>query len=440
MSHAPSPTLHVRRAAACAAAIGLACVAQLGCGTAGAGERLIEGIEPPSSVVLRWGAASCEMRSEAGLHSMHCATPGRGEPIFVTTATPYSPPIDLRDRFVKVWVRVSDVRRLAGMELRLSSDDFATSYFAFRIPLYRDPEFNVLQDETWTVLTLSFGSARVVGTPDRSRIDAIGWYVQDGGDGALDASWAGLAAVDVVGKGVVSFTFDDGTSDHLTTCAAELARAGYRGTAYVIPDMVGHEGFLSLDDLETLRDRYRWEIAAHHTTPLTELPPDRIEPAILAIQRYLAEHGFADGGAHFAFPLGKIRPGPVMEQARKHFATSRLAGSGPETIPPADPHKLRVFNVVRTTEPRAVAEAARLAVESGDWLILMLHRVRSPQQSDLDYAPEKLREIVDLLAAQGAPVRPLGEVWAEIPHRGEPWHAGPPRWLTPDRGSSHAAR
>jgi peptidoglycan/xylan/chitin deacetylase (PgdA/CDA1 family) len=409
----------------CAQAVGAPMLG--GCSAADAGERTIEAAHPQSAIALRWGAAECAPQTESGRGIVRCVTHGKGEPVFVASARPLPVPLDLERRFIRVWIKVADVSKLSGMELRLSSDGFDTSFFAIRVPLYEDPEFNVIKSGEWTPYTLSFASARVHGTPDRREINAIGWYVQDTGQGPLTVAWSSHAAVAADGPGVVSFTFDDGTLDHLTLCAPELARAGYRGTAYVIPDMVGHTGFLSLDDLATLRDRYAWEVAAHHTLPLTDLAPEQLEPLVLDIRRYLGDHGFGEHAGHFAFPLGKHRPGPVMEIARRHFATARIAGAGPETLPPADLHALRVYNIVRATEPGAVAEAARLAVANGDWLILMLHRVREPQQSELDYAPRKLREILDLLKAASLPVQPLGEVFET---RVAPASARPPERAT----------
>ncbi len=143
----------------------------------------------------------------------------------------FGSPQDLRGRFVEVWLRVRDVDRLGGLELRLSSDDFAESFFAFELPIFSDRYFNLIQGDQWIRLTLSFGSARVVGSPDRGAIDAAGWFLRDDGNGAVQFAWSDLSSHATAKDGRLSLTFDDGLSAHYAIAATEMQRFGFRGTA-----------------------------------------------------------------------------------------------------------------------------------------------------------------------------------------------------------------
>ncbi len=382
---------------------------------AAAPERMwLDDLQRPGSVVLRWGPARCWPEQQEVLSSLRCLSMGGAEPFFVATQRPPERPWDLSGKFLKVWIRVDEMRQLAAFELRLSSDNFESNYFAFTLPLFGDLDFNFVQDATWAEYTVSFASARVEGKPDRKRINSIGWLVRDRGEGAVDVSIAGVATQPSPRAGALSITFDDGVEDQWL--AAEiLAEHRLRGTAYIIPRLIGSVGFLGLDQLHEMHDRFGWEIAGHHGTPLTEMTPRQLDRALLGVRRYLEAHGFESGAHHFAYPLGKIDRGDSLRIARRVFATGRLAGSGPETLPPADPHKLRVLNVLNTTPPDEIVKRAQQAIQEGAWLILMFHKLRAPATDALEYEPDQFRELARKLAAAGIRSETIQEVWERMP-------------------------
>jgi peptidoglycan/xylan/chitin deacetylase (PgdA/CDA1 family) len=397
------------------AASAVLCAALLSLPPAGAvfaDEVLVEGLEGGRKFAPMWPGGTVEQGSEAGMPWVRVVTDGASGPTFVSNVRPYTPAVDARGRFVKVRVKVDDTTKLGGMEFRLSSDRFSDGYFAFASTMYDDPDFNVLRDGVWTTFTFSFGEARVEGKPDRGAINAIGWYVADkGGEEPVTAWWGGLSLVDEPSEGVVSFTFDDGWAEH-HLAAQLMAEHGFRGTAYVIPDSIGQHGYMTLHQLVDLQERYGWDVAAHHATPFTEMRPDELESAILGVQHFLVENRFPRGAAHLAYPLGKQNTSLVRPLVRKHFATARLASDGPETLPPADPHLLRVFNVTDATRPEEVGAAARRALENKEWLILMFHHLVEGEPSNaLEYGLDDFRQLLEQVAAAGIRVMSLARVW-----------------------------
>jgi hypothetical protein len=367
------------------------------------------GARPP---VDRWHAASCERQNSATFHWISCTTRGDGDPALLANPVAYDPPLDLTGKLVKIRIKTSDLSRLGGIELRLTSDDFRSSYFAFGVPLFSDGDFNLLRSDVWVSLSFSLGSARVVGAPDRTAIDGVGLYFADNGKAPVRVAWAGLSAVDHPSEGFLSFTFDDGTRSHWEIAAPEMARFGFRGTAYVMPDQIGQTEYLTLGEIRELRDRYRWDVAAHHAIPFTDFTSTDLESTILGVQRYLREQGFEEGAAHLAYPLGRQDPEVVRPLVRKHFATARLAGAGPETIPPADPHLLRAVNVLDTTTAEELGEIARRARDHGEWAILMFHHLRESTATPLDYSVERFRRALERIDESGVRVLPVSEVWA----------------------------
>jgi peptidoglycan/xylan/chitin deacetylase (PgdA/CDA1 family) len=323
---------------------------------------------------------------------LSCTTPGDGTPVVAVNSQPYEPPLDLSNRFLKVRLRVDKVMRLSDMEFHLFSDTERTQAFVLRIPLLADEWANLLQDDEWATVTLSLGTARRTGDPDRSRIREIAWLVADRGSpdslAPVRADWSELAAVDAT-RGIVTLTFDDGYEVHRSVAAPLMAQYGLRGTAYVMPDQVGAPGYMELTQLHELQDRYGWDVAAHYLDSFTGMGSAVLEAVLLETRGFLQREGF-EGAEHLAYPLGKYDVRTVLPLVQRYFATARLASAGPETLPPGDPYRLRAVNVLPTTEPEEILEAALRADINGEWLILMFHfLVESPAHE----------------------VRPLSEVW-----------------------------
>jgi hypothetical protein len=175
-----------------------------------------------------------------------------------------------------------------------------------------------------------------------------------------------------------------------------------------------------------------WEIAAHHETPLTDFEPAALDAELRQIQSYLVGIGFAPGALHFAYPNGKQEPRRVRPEVRRVFETARLAGSGPETLPPADPSLLRAINVINGTPPEQVGGWARRAREHHEWLILMMHRLPEKPVETTDYAVGSFAKLLDEVSKSGVRVAPVLEVWKEC-------CAAPGRAFEAEQAVAHAA-
>jgi len=399
-----------------ARALALALVTALLASASFAAETLVEDLSGRNRFAPLWPGGTFELSSDSGFTFARIITDGQAGSTFVSNVRPYNPTIDATGKFIKVRIKVDDVSKLAGMEFRLSSDRFATSYYAFSFPIYDDADFNVVRDGVWTTLTFPFGGAQVEGKPDRAHLDSIGWYVADKGNGApITAWWGGLSLVEEPAEGVVTITFDDGYDENLV--AAEImSKHGMKGTAYIIPDAIGQKGYLTQHQLVDMQLRYGWDIAAHALTPFTELRPDELENVILGVQQYLVENEFGSGAVHLAYPLGRQNTALVRPLVRKHFATARVASMGPETLPPADPHLLRVMNVTNDVKPDDVVAAAKRARDDKEWLILMFHYLVDKPSNSLEYSTADFQKLVDGIAKTQIKVMPMTQVWAACGH------------------------
>ncbi|MCR9205634.1 MAG: hypothetical protein NXH75_13705, partial [Halobacteriovoraceae bacterium] len=83
----------------------------------------------------------------------------------------FSPEISFREKFLKVVFKVSDLSKLSGIELRLSSEESGyENFYAVPIPLFTDKDFNTIQSDAWVTYTFTMGEARVHGEPDIDNI------------------------------------------------------------------------------------------------------------------------------------------------------------------------------------------------------------------------------------------------------------------------------
>lgn len=386
--------------------------------------------DPATQPVTKvWAEGALAPRNEAGRPMLALTTNGKANPTLVALQG-LDPVVDARGRFVQAVIRVRGIEHLAGIEVRFSSDAMQSSWLSLPVLLYGDPEYNFVQEDTWASITLSFGTAVASGKPDRGRIDSVGIMVTDDGKGTVEVDLAGIALVDAPKQGVVSFTFDDGYKEHLAA-ARLLAEHAWSGTAYVIPQLIGQgPSYLTEADVAELR-KIGFDVAAHDDPPLTQVPAAELEPRMHGIQEWLVKHGFPEGAGHLAYPLGKQEPKRVRPTIARLFTTARIAGGGPETIPPADPHLLRAVNVMNTTTPEEVGAWARRAREEGEWLLLMFHWLPEKAEKGTDYSMADFRRAIDAVAKANVRVAPVSEVWREVAPAVADWSAFPPQATHP---------
>jgi peptidoglycan/xylan/chitin deacetylase (PgdA/CDA1 family) len=388
-----------------AVTLGVCCLAAV----ARAADTWIDANPAAGSMRMAWKEGSLEPQREGERPYLRIATDGKGNPNQIVSATPIAAPVDARGRFVKVMLRVRDFESLAHVEVRLGSGGMKQDWFAFPVELFADHDYNFLQEGEWTPITLSFGEAQAEGKPDRGKIDSFAIVVRDQGKRPTAVDFGGWALVDGPKQGVVSFTFDDGWEDDLKA-ARMLAAHQMRATAYIIPNAVGRPHYMDLGGIQSLA-QMGWEIASHHETPLTDFEPAALDAELRKIQSYLVSIGHAPGALHFAYPNGRQEPRRIRPEVRRVFDTARLAGGGPETIPPADPSLLRAVHVIKGTPPEEVGRWAQRARDQHEWLILMMHRIPEKPVELTDYAEADFAKLLDAVAKSGVHVAPVLEVW-----------------------------
>ena len=403
--------------------IGAAC-ALLVFGFARSGPDADPEASPLISLSKSWGPGKVREPSDPHYRDWRrVETDGRGHPDFMAAPVDAHPPFQ---DFISFDIRLNKLAHFSGIELRLGDRRFE-NYYAFAIPFYADPPFNIIQDGHWQRYTFGPSHASTVGTPHKGPLEYLGVYLQDNQRGPLIVDIANLRFLrPALDRGIVSITFDDGYDDHFW--AATIMHAyGLRGTAYVMPRQIGQPGYLTLEQLKQMQTEYGWGISAHHQTPLTDFPPAQLDAELKYTVDYLNRQGFSESAGHIAYPLGRQNREAVLRAVSQYFKTARLAGGGAETFPPADRYLIRAYNVHRALAPAKVALDIQKAVNAGQWIILMFHYLVEDPTNDYGYARDAFEEVVRHVADLDLTVMPMHEAAATI-------------WPKPPQAATSASR
>lgn len=311
----------------------------------------------------------------------------------------------LTGKYLKVWVKVSSVKDLAELWFLLSSDAF-TNFYTFK--LSNDKSF--LKDNTWQEYTFSFGDAVVTGTPNRGAITKIRVRGKDQNSNAIDIKFNGISAIPERSAGVVSVCFDDGLDSLYTKARPYMDKYGFKGTAYIIPELVDTNGYSTLDQLKTMQ-KTGWEIAAHHDGQLEETNLHDLQDVIRFKKQWMLDNGF-NGVDNYAYSNGRFTQSQLHNIYRKWFRTCRSIVEGnTETYPPADTHRLRILNITNVDTTVTVNNRITQAVNNKEWLIMVFHGIADTvTDSSTQTSTTNFQTHMDNLNTSGIRVMPVGAV------------------------------
>lgn len=327
------------------------------------------------------------------------------------TKTSISPTYDFSASYVTLTLKVSNPSALSELWLYLSSDNLSSAYYAFKLT----DDISQLKADTWTTLTLSFGEATTTGSPDRSAINCVRFRATDDASEAVTININKIGSFSEASSGYVSIVFDDGRDSTFTQGKKKMSEYGFAGTAYIIPDYIGETNYMTLANLKELQNVHGWDISAHHQTNLTTLSTEAdVEQTIIGVKKYLYDNGFHKGANHFAYPNGAYDETTVLPVIRRYFNTARTISDYAETLPPYDPHKLRVMLVINTTTTSAISTAVTRAINNKEWLILVFHQIVTTADDSTEYSITNFGTVIDNLASSGATVLPVSAVYNKL--------------------------
>lgn len=353
----------------------------------------------------KWSGSYSQVQGESFFRAR---VQGNDHPSYIEKV--FEPAISFKEKFVKVKLRVSDLSKLFGIELRLSSEaEGYSNFFAIPVPLFTDVDFNTVQTNSWVTYTFTMGEARVHGTPDINSIVRLGFYL---GGQEVDIDFKLIELDETFPQSIVTFTFDDGYDDNYVA-AKIMAKYNFAGTAYLMPRQINLKNYVTQDQVTELGNVLGWDISSHHKIPIVDFSYEELEAEIEYTKDFLIPFGSKNQARHFAYPLGKQNRKTTLPLIRRMFDTARIAGGGAETLPPADWHMLRTFNVQPHLSPQDLINRVRSAAEHGEWLILMFHYITDEENpsSNLAYNKDKFDEFCRLLDQEGSLVLTVNDVY-----------------------------
>jgi peptidoglycan/xylan/chitin deacetylase (PgdA/CDA1 family) len=284
---------------------------------------------------------------------------------------------------------ITHISNTQGVRIYLFSGGGSSNYNYWKFQLGSDSYPN-FQEGQWIYLTLNWGDVTGTGGSfDRTNITGVQFNFADDNTGQqvkmhVNGLWTIEDGSNRYPAGVLTLHFDDGWRQQYEVARPILDAAGIVATAYPITNLINTTPYMSLTQLQELRDYNGWEIGAHsyndvdHATGFAGLTSAQLEQDLMGIKSWAARNGLT-GYNNLAYPLGSYNAS-VIAVARKYFHASRtINGSTNETIPPAHPMRIRsqtaVSELAGGTSPSQVNTMVNKAVTNKQWINLTFHKI-----------------------------------------------------------------
>lgn len=224
-------------------------------------------------------------------------------------------------------------------------------------------------------------------------------------------------AQQIIGKTVITFTFDDAYEDQWLYAAPLMQAHKFTGTYYVITsnDDDGFKCCMSWRQLDTLLAQGN-DIGSHtitHPNNLTTLTTAQLKKEICGSRQDLISHGIPDPQS-FAYPDG-IYNATVRSMVQQCGFNNARQGGGisagnttpappyAETVPPRDPYALRTIAVDGSADEKLAdlqSYVNAAAANGGGWLPITFHDVCDAKAADFSDCMSKYGSIQDTVFGQ----------------------------------------
>ncbi len=352
-----------------------------------------------------------------GKQSLKITTNGDGEEVIIRKDN-ILPKIDFDERFLKTWIKISDVKKISGLKISISGDNFDSFKTYWIHKNNTSPSAINFRNNQWNPLTISLTQTDH-NAVNISSIDSVSISLADKSTGSVSVWFDELSLGKNYDKGILTFTFDDAPDTQYTNALPILAKYDFSATSYVPTNWIDKSDRLSTDELKELQDVYGWDVSAHtlnHIDLSNSKYEDQFEKELYQSKQFLLDNGFKKGADHFAYPFGTFDNDFSMQLVKKYYKTARGVIGDTETLPVADQYRLRVMYISNFTEPIDVSKRVQDAIENGDWLILVFHGIVESNANDrhATYLMSNFEQIVDDIYNKGIQVMTISEVYNKI--------------------------
>lgn len=209
-------------------------------------------------------------------------------------------------------------------------------------------------------------------------------------------------------EGVVTIAFDDSRSDVYDYAFDELQERGLTATVYVIPELIGEDGFMTQQQLYELH-RAGWEIGAHGEHPLIWLSDEELTRHFRYASQWLTASGFGNR-LGYAYPNGLVNE-RVMERAADWFVTGRTIHAHTNVLGHASRYRLGAVSVYPELAQEVLEDMIAGASAHGEWLIIVFHLFSDNPVEATQFEPARFAALLDYLQETGTTVLTAREAW-----------------------------
>lgn len=324
--------------------------------------------------------------------------------------------ISIAGKRFRVRFKVNEISSGARLLMYLSSDTSFSTYVTFSLfdSTIDDLRRSVKLGE-WTEMSLPWCACNNISKLDSiTNVDTIRFkFHVDGGTATGDAN-VQMITVEDMGepKGILSFTFDDGSASVLTDAAKILGARGITGTAYIIPSAVGqHGGYMTEEQVISLKTDYGWDIESHANTEVADLTESEMAADFASTKKWIQDRGLGRGD-HYAY-AGGTHNALIEKVVKRYFASARTIDSTVsifETNPGfiCNPYRLSARSGVTAENVAAIKSWIDEAVKYGGWLILVFHHIGTTNTS-MYCTAEALAEIADYAISSGIEIKTVAD-------------------------------
>lgn len=230
-----------------------------------------------------------------------------------------------------------------------------------------------------------------------------------------DVSLNKLADGTFSGGGIVSLSFDDGTSSFYQNALPELLSHNFLASENIVNDWIGQPGYMTASQISEI-NKDGIQIGSHSLTHpyLTSLSDSDLQNEVSGSKSTFLSLGFTPIST-FIYPYGDFdgRVENVVMSAGYYGARATDLGFNTRN---SDPYALRTENVESNTTLAQVKTWIDEAAQNKTWLILAFHDVSDTPVDIYTITPAILQGILDYLTQTNAHVATTEYVLNNLMH------------------------
>lgn len=339
--------------------------------------------------------------SEEWAQSYRLETEGLGANIQLTALNLPSFSLAGKNLFLKV--RTANPGEIEQFWIYAASD----SDFENRIVYMISDDITQLTGGQWLSVSLPPSAGKIWGDPDLSDLKYFQFWLKDKGREAVSVDIGPVYTEDSRSGGIAVFTFDDGWISQYQRAAPLLQEFGFPATAYIIPEKIGEPGYMTKEQVLELKQNYLWSLGSHYMERLDRKEQGELITIFEKQVDFFKELGI--DRPDFSYPNGAFNS-TLMNLAPRYFTSARTIAEYSESLPPGDPYRLRVFNVIPGYSESYLKTRLDRAVEEGELVILIFHRISEVSEYETELPEEELRKICRLVAESGIMVQTMEDL------------------------------